>query len=141
VLPDLPEWARIVASFVKPGGFFYIIDGHPMFHTFADSSDAKDLRLIGHYFSGEALSCEEDGTYADPNAKLEHKRQYEFQHTLGEIVTSLIDAGLQIEFLHEFPFAAYAALPGMEKGDDGYYRLTARNELVPFLFSIKARKP
>jgi len=140
-LPDLPEWGRIVASFVRPGGFLYIIDGHPFFHMFADSPSGKDLRLVNRYFTSEALSYEEDGTYADPNAKLEHKRQYEFQHTLGEIVTSLVDAGLQIEFLHEFPFSAYAALPDMEKGDDGYYRLTEQDGLVPFLFSLKARKP
>ena len=140
-LPDLPEWGRIMASFVRPGGFLYIIDGHPFFHMFADSPSGKDLRLVNRYFTSEALSYEEDGTYADPNAKLEHKRQYEFQHTLGEIVTSLVDAGLQIEFLHEFPFSAYAALPDMEKGDDGYYRLTEQDGLVPFLFSLKARKP
>ena len=139
-LPDLPEWGRIVASFVRPGGFLYIIDGHPFFHMFADSPSGKDLRLVNRYFTSEALSYEEDGTYADPNAKLEHKRQYEFQHTLGEIVTSLVDAGLQIEFLHEFPFSAYAALPDMEKGDDGYYRLRQHDGLVPFLFSLKARK-
>ena len=139
-LPDLPEWGRIMASFVRPGGFLYIIDGHPFFHMFADSPSGKDLRLVNRYFTSEALSYEEDGTYADPNAKLEHKRQHEFQHTLGEIVTSLVDAGLQIEFLHEFPFSAYAALPDMEKGDDGYYRLRQHDGLVPFLFSLKARK-
>lgn len=140
-LPDIPEWGRIVASFVRPGGFLYIIDGHPFFHTFADSPSGMDLRLLNRYFTGEALSYEEDGTYADTNAKLEHKRQYEFQHTLGGIVTSLVGAGLQVEFLHEFPFSAYAALPDMEKGDDGYYRLKEHDGLVPFLFSLKARKP
>ena len=140
-LPDILEWGRIVASFVRPGGFFYIIDGHPLFHTFADSLSGQDLRLLNKYFSSEALNYEEDGTYADPSARLERKRQYEFQHTIGEIVTSLVDAGLQIEFLHEFPFSAYAALPGMTKGDDGYYRLTEQDGLVPFLFSVKARKP
>ena len=36
---------------------------------------------------------------------------YEWQHTLGEIVTALIDAGLRIEFLHEFPFTCYQAYP------------------------------
>jgi len=29
----------------------------------------------------------------------------------------------------------------MEKGPDGYYRLTERDGLVPFLFSVKAWKP
>ena len=29
-LPDLDEWARIVAHYLKPGGFFYVADGHPL---------------------------------------------------------------------------------------------------------------
>src|SRR6266487_3948247 len=29
-LPDIDRWGEIVASFVKPGGVFYIHEGHPM---------------------------------------------------------------------------------------------------------------
>jgi hypothetical protein len=84
---------------------------------------------------------EEENTYADSKAQLKNRRQVEFQHTLGEIVTALVQAGLQIEFLHEFPFSAYRALDGMTKGQDGYYRLSERDGLLPFLFSLRARRP
>jgi hypothetical protein len=52
----------------------------------------------------------------------------------------MIEAGLQIEFLHEFPFCAWPVLPSMTKGEDGYYRLPD-NDRIPFLQSVRAIKP
>jgi len=40
-------------------------------------------------------------------------------HSLGEIIKMLIAAGLQIEFVHEFPFAARAEVSFVEQGEDG----------------------
>lgn len=59
---------------------------------------------------------------------------------MGDILNSLIDAGLHIEFLHEFPFAARAKFPHMVQGDDGWWRLPDRHGTIPFLFSLQARK-
>jgi hypothetical protein len=56
------------------------------------------------------------------------------------VVTSLVDAGLTIEFLHEFPYAARAKFPFMEKGEDGWWRLPEEYVQIPFLFSLQARK-
>jgi len=28
-LPDLNRWAKTVTNFLKPGGVFYIVEGHP----------------------------------------------------------------------------------------------------------------
>jgi hypothetical protein len=36
---------------------------------------------------------------------------YVWDHTLGDVINSLIGAGLRIEFLHEFPYAARAKVP------------------------------
>ena len=65
---------------------------------------------------------------------------YEWQHTLGDIVTALIDAGLRIEFLHEFPFTCCHAYPVMERGDDGWWQLPKHNDSFPQMFSIRASK-
>ena len=52
-----------------------------------------------------------------------------------------IDAGLTIEFLHEFPYAARAKFSFMEKGEDGWWRLPPEQHgTIPFLFSLQARK-
>lgn len=142
-LPDIPEWARIVSHYVKPGGSFYVVEGHPIAASLADDATAHSLRLAYPYFgAAEPLIFDTDeGIYADRSARLVNHKTAEYWHSLGEIVTSLIQAGLQIEFLHEFPFCAWARLPSMTKGDDGYYRLPGGDDHVPFLFSIKATKP
>ncbi len=61
-------------------------------------------------------------------------------HTLGEAVSALIEAGLCIEFLHEFPFSTYQVMPFTEEVANKTVRLTKHDGCVPLLFSIKATK-
>jgi len=115
---------------------------HPVAQGLDDAPGITGLRLRDHYFDGAPPFVDErDGTYADPNAKLQHHVSYGFQHSLGAIVTSLIEAGLQVEYLHEWPFTVYRALPGMTRGDDGYWHLASGEGTVPLLFSLRAKKP
>jgi SAM-dependent methyltransferase len=141
-LADIREWARIAASFLKPGGVFYIIEAHPLSDALAEDASADAFRLDGSYFEKpEPTRWEGEGDYADATAKFENKVTYEYSHSLGDIVSSLIDAGLQVEFLHEHPFCAWARLPSMSRGDDGYYRLPGDDARFPFMFSLRALKP
>jgi SAM-dependent methyltransferase len=134
-LPDIARWAQIAASYVKPGGFFYVIDGHPAANMLDWEAAPAELKVRQSYFSsGKPAMWEEDGDYADPDAKFENKRTYDFTYSLADVVSSLIDAGLRIEFLHEFPFCAWQAVNGMTKGDDRYFRLPESLPSVPFLF-------
>jgi SAM-dependent methyltransferase len=140
-LHDVREWARIAASYVKPGGVFYIVEQHPLLSAVADEATVEDFRLSGHYFErSEPDRWEDDHDYADPDYRIKSHVTFEWSHSLGENVTALIDAGLQIEFLHEHPFCAWARLPSMTKGDDGYYRLPGDDDRFPFVFSLRARK-
>jgi hypothetical protein len=67
--------------------------------------------------------------------------EYGWDHGLGEIVTALVDAGLEIRSLREYPFVGWK-LEFLVEGDDGNWRLPhdAAGEL-PLFFSILARKP
>jgi hypothetical protein len=63
---------------------------------------------------------------------------------MGEIVTGLVEAGLRIEFLHEFPFTVFRAMPYMVQSSDdsGTWRLPEPwDGKLPLLFSLKATKP
>jgi hypothetical protein len=44
-----------------------------------------------------------DGSYAVQDPGMTHQESHEWQHTLGDVVTALVGAGIQLEFLHEFP--------------------------------------
>jgi hypothetical protein len=80
------------------------------------------------------------GSYADPTAHIETPYEHGWDHGLGEIVTALIDAGLEIRSLREYPFVHWK-LDFLEKAPDGTWQLpaTAGGEL-PLFFSILARK-
>ena len=140
-LPDFDRWAEVGASLVKPGGFLYLIEDHPIAASLELGQADGEFRLAYAYSSrGEPGVYDGDGTYADCDAVLPHKRHYEFNYGLGEVVTALIDAGLHLEYLHEFPFAAWQKFSTMTKGDDGYYHLPDEGAL-PLMFSVKATKP
>jgi ubiquinone/menaquinone biosynthesis C-methylase UbiE len=141
-LPDLKRWAEVIAHFVKPGGKFYIAEFHPMSWVLDDSPGVVEPRLHYPYFEGgPAIATTEGGTYADKQAELRNKTTYNYPHSLGGVVTSLIDAGLQIEFLHEHPFTSHGVGDLALKGDDGYWHLRSGEGLVPMMFSLRARKP
>jgi hypothetical protein len=67
--------------------------------------------------------------------------EYGWDHSLGEVVTSLADAGLRLEFLHEFDFVRWPTAFLVE-GEDGRWRLPAGSKGgLPLFFSLKATKP
>jgi SAM-dependent methyltransferase len=140
-LPDVRRWAQIVAHYLKPGGMFYIAEFHPFAYVFDDEAVTPELRVRYPYFSQlEPLEFNDSASYADPEAPVSQRVHYEWDHQLGEIVTALIDAGLHIEFLHEFPYSVYLQFTFMQQGADGYYRLSKGGGTIPLMFSIRAMK-
>jgi len=141
-LPDLSVWADVAAHFLRPGGFLYLTEAHPMLWVWDDDEGVTDLRLRYPYFSRpEPLAFPVRGSYADPDAEIREPVEYGWPHDLGSIVTAVARAGLRIEFLHEFPFSSWPA-PFLEPRDDRTWRLpsTVQGEL-PLFFSLKASKP
>jgi SAM-dependent methyltransferase len=142
-LPDIVGWARVAAHFVKPGGFFYIAEVHPVAQVFQDEGVAPgELRLAYPYWSHqEPIRPEVKGSYADRSAPTEGLVESGWDHSLGEIVTALIDAGLRIDFLHEFDFVHWP-VAFLVEGADGRWRLPpgTKGEL-PLFFSLKATNP
>jgi SAM-dependent methyltransferase len=143
-LPDVQQWGKVVGHFLKPGGVFYIIDGHPFKDVFdypLHATSFDDVRVTYSYFSKEPIRGEVQGTYADRNANATHTTTYEWNHQLGDILNALIAAGLTIEFLHEFPFCNWKCFPDMEQGEDGWWRMKGlEDSKIPLMFSLKATK-
>ncbi|MCH8206173.1 MAG: class I SAM-dependent methyltransferase [Chloroflexi bacterium] len=140
-LPDTGTWARVAAHFLRPGGTFYIVDGHPFGGIFDDSDGVTKLKVVDYpYFhSAQPMWFGPGPSYAGD--ELLKTPTYEWVHPISDILNSLISAGLRIEFLHEFPFTPWQAYPMMERGEDGWWRLPDHQESVPLLFSLKATKP
>lgn len=139
-LADLRRWGEIIAHFLKPNGIFYIVEDHPFFRVFTTKTTSELKVNNPYFFSATPAMLETTGSYATDNQG-EAARYYVWNHSLGEVQNALIDAGLRIEFLHEFPYAARAKFPFMTQGPDGWWRLPAtQHGMIPFLFSLQARK-
>ena len=118
-LPDLHEWAAVVADSLEDGGRFYIVDEHPIAGMLGFDSRPDDLRFAYPYFDDDPITEDVDGSYAGSAFGLTHTRQHQFSHSLGELVTALASAGLSIEFLHEFEWSFYQRLPPMDVDERG----------------------
>lgn len=133
-LPDVERWAQVVSDLLAPGGVAYLVDYHP----FTDVFGWDEAVPVRDYFAEEPALNDEGGSYADFEADVEHTESYQWQHTLGEIVTGLIDAGLTVEFLHEHPQSYFRRFEPMTADEDGVYRY--EDPELPQLFSVRAEK-
>jgi SAM-dependent methyltransferase len=146
-LPDLAPWARVIHHFLKPGGVFYITEKHPIVDVFDDEVEEPVLRLRYPYWTrDEPLDFENLGSYADRDAPVTVPREYGWDHGLGEIVTAVAEAGLKIEFLHEFDFIEWPVPPLVEEAEDGKWRMPPGrfgdpDGELPLFFSLRATKP
>ena len=136
-LPDLDEWAEIAARYVKPGGFFYIAEIHPMLFTVGYEPD-PELRIRNSYFPVSEQERYEGGS--DYASDFTHDFvSYEWQWPVSTVVTALAQAGLRIEFVHEFPFCCFQGRRDMQQDKEGWWHL--EGDRVPLTYSIKAYKP
>ena len=141
-LPDIRGWAKVVAHFLKPGGVFYILEGHPMMWSVSDQDNGDQLILEWPYFEAAgAQAYETDESYTG-TGNIAHTRAYNFTHGLGETIDALIQAGLELEFVHEHRVLHWQAFPLLERGDEGLWKLPpGRENHLPLMHSIRAHKP
>jgi SAM-dependent methyltransferase len=139
-LSDLPRWGRLIADFLVPGGSFYLAEIHPFAMVLDVHDDGRLVVADGYLTGGAAGRYESDTSYADPATVCEHTVSFQWDHTLGEVIDALVNAGLVIEFLHEWPFSVYRRWPSMTQAEDGWWYLPDRRD-VPLSFSLRARKP
>ena len=95
-----------------------------------------DIAVKETYFGGsEPVRDEVEGSYADPDAHVEHNVCYSWYHTYEAVFDALIGAGLRIEYLHEFPFSVAPFWKTMFRDDDGWWYLPGADGKRP------ARRP
>jgi 2-polyprenyl-3-methyl-5-hydroxy-6-metoxy-1,4-benzoquinol methylase len=134
-LPDLNKWGAVISHFLKPGGTFYIVEFHPVVWMFDD-----EFRYVKYAYHNEQIIVEKQtGTYADKDADIEYE-EYSWNHSLSEVINSLINEGLQIQFLNEYPFSCYNCFSNLEQGADGFWRIKGMGDKMPMMYSIKAFK-
>jgi len=134
-LPDLKPWAKMISERLRVGGTFYIVEFHPIAWMF-DYVDGKS-KMKYHYSQDEVIYDEYEGTYANQGSKMVSK-EYGWNHGLSEVINSLIEAGLQIDYLNEYDESPYDVFPDLIKLDNGMYKM--KDQLFPMIFELKATK-
>jgi len=137
-LPDIEEWARIIAWFLKPGGRLYFADGHPTAFMLDDVASDGATRIVYPYDTdGVADVVTDTGDYADEGAVLAASTAWEWMHPLGQTLTALIDAGLVIEFVHEHYEVPWRIFPSAVPTRAGLFALPDK-KWVPLAMSLSA---
>jgi SAM-dependent methyltransferase len=132
---DLDAWAAVVRRLLKPGGRLHIYEGHPL--DWVWQTDAPDYRFDaqrGRYFGQGLYGGEvwpkpfiDYQKEVDPATVQVHDRAW----TLGQILNSVIHAGLRIEFFDEYPLPFWNQFPAMPP---------EMLERLPHSFTLLARK-
>ncbi|MDN3492892.1 class I SAM-dependent methyltransferase [Winogradskyella bathintestinalis] len=134
-LPDLKPWAKMIAERLKTGGTFYIVEFHPIVWMFNYEKAKAEMKY--HYNQEEVIYDEYEGTYANQDSKMVSK-EYGWNHGLSEVINSLIEAGLEIDYLNEYDESPYDIFPNLNKTEAGMYK--QENQLFPLIFELKATK-
>jgi SAM-dependent methyltransferase len=139
-LPDIERWARVVAELLRPGGRLFIREGHPMLWALQDGRP-DDLLVVEYPYveRAEPTVFDQGGTYVATDTEFEHTVSNEWNHGLGEIVTALLTAGLEITALTEHDSVPWLALPGlMQDIGGGEWRLADRPWRLPHSYTLQA---
>ncbi len=142
-LPSVRRWAQVVAALLRPGGRLFLREGHPVLWALDDVRGDGVLAIEHPYVEREQPTVWDDpGTYVQTDVAFTHNRTLEWNHGLGEIVTAVLDAGLQLTGLVEHDSVPWEALPGlMERVGLAEWRLSDRPERLPHTYTLRARKP
>lgn len=134
-LPDLKQWAGIISHFLKEGGYFYMVEFHPVIYMY---EWANNFALKYSYFNERPVIETISESYT--NQKLKPQVSYTWNHSLSEIVNALLGEGLQLEFLNEYNYSVYNCFPHLKEIEKGKYRFKPPYHHLPHTFSLRARK-
>jgi SAM-dependent methyltransferase len=142
-LPSVARWAEVVAGLLRPGGRLFVREGHPMLWAVDEKGAGGELVLGYPYFeTPEPTVFDEPGTYVETDAILEYTVSHSWNHGLGEIVTGLLESGMELTGLVEHRSVPWNALGDerMERGSDGEWRLVNNGERLALTYTLQARR-
>jgi len=138
--PNAPVLGQVVESRLE------LREGHPVLWSLADASPDEPRLVIDHpYFETVEGQVWDDGevgvTYVETDQVFQTTVTHEWSHGRAEIVTALLDAGMEVTRLEEHDSVPWEALPGrMTRLDGGEWRLSDRPERLPHSYTLQARR-
>jgi len=134
-LPDMQRWAQVVQKMLKPGGRLVLVEFHPVVWIFDNDFD----KVAYSYFKQDAIIETETGTYADTSADI-HLSSVSWNHGLSEVMSALLDNGMQIQAFKEYDFSPYNCFSHTEEIQPGRFRIKHMGDKLPMLYAVTAVK-
>lgn len=149
-LSDLGAWARGVARVLGPGGRLVVVDFHPTYGIFENDWEITYPGLggqplvfaqgIGDYvaLTGSTPSGYESGVtdFVNPNPS------HEFCWGVGDLVTAVLDAGLRLTALREYPYSnGFKRFPDMRELPGRRYAMPEGKPDIPMMVGLRAERP
>ncbi len=130
---DLDAWAAVIARLLSPAGRFVLFEGHPAEWLFDAGEDGRWIATDYDYFGGAEASKGWAPEYIDRLSIAEADQSWKFARawTLGEVITALLRADLQLEAVAEHPIDWW--------GGHGDVREDERGR-IPLSFSVVGRR-
>jgi SAM-dependent methyltransferase len=152
-LSDLHAWASGIERVLLPGGRFVAVDFHPVwlmlddewrlhypYSGFGRPAHTEWSEGIGDYVALN-LQTERPG---EPIEGVEEFRNphpsHEFAWGLGDIVGALLDAGLRLSALREYPYANSAHFPAMRSTGGSRFAPPEGVPPIPLMYGVAARE-
>jgi SAM-dependent methyltransferase len=136
-LPSVARWAEQVSLLLRPGGRLYIHDGHPLGWALAD----EDLRIEYSCFEEDSPYTDDDGvTYTDGSPLTEHKRHYEWNHSIGELITAVIRHGMRVDQFIEHDWTVFPRFPWLVEREHHIWAPPDGMPRVPLTFTLVASR-
>ena len=144
-LPDLPRWASLIHSWLRPGGVLYVAEFHPLLNAFgpAPKPDQSEELLVRHdYLEGRGPQRKDSRhTYTDGPELSGATVSYEWAHGLGEVITAVASAGLRVTTVRESSELPWPRWSRMVRNDRGWWELPPDEPRVPLFYALRAEKP
>lgn len=139
-LPDLRPWAHAIAAVLKPQGELYFADAHPGFMILDQRPQGLQPVYDFQTPPGRPLGFSSETTYTGDPTILENQQNYEWIHSLSEIIGSLLAAGMILTMFREHEVLPWRALPCLVAATPRLWRLPDGHSRLPLSFSLRARK-
>lgn len=134
-LPDIKKWGELVSNYLTVQGQFVFVEFHPLVWIFDD-----DFQKVAYdYFDTGEIIETFTGTYANREADVTYST-ISWNHSLSEVMSSLINAGIEIKQFKEFDYSPYPCFKNTVEISKNKFKIKHLEYSIPMLYAIEGCK-